>query len=1348
MDSGFKTQCAHCSTTLKLKNRHLGRVVRCPSCRQRFEVKSLRSGETSLIDAPAAVSLNDEPSGSEPGLAGKAAQEPTLEQLGRFEIKRVVGEGAFGRVYRAYDPQLDRFVALKVPTFASTDKARVRRFLTEAKAAAQLHHPNVVPTYDSGEAAGKLYIASQFVGGRPLNEQIKFAEIETNEAVRWVASLAEAVDYAHQQGIVHRDIKPHNVMLAENGEPQLMDFGLARRVDEDASMTVDGSLLGTPAYMSPEQARGEHGLVGPASDQYSLGVILYELLTGEKPFSGSPHSVIAQIVKDDPPTIRDRDSCLPKDLDAICRKAMSRHPEHRYTSAAELGHDLRRYLDGRPTQARPPSVPERFAFWAKRNPVVVSLAGLLVASLLIGTVVSISFAVDANSQRVQAEKAADEAEIAEDTAKTAQGRAIAAQQQTEKTLARSDYYLAISRWEANRVREAWDYLERVPEKHRRFEWYLAQQQFHGSEMTHYGRAVEVVPYSRGVACSPDGELVASVNSNASIALWNLKTGQEVHHFQLPDPHVAVNDVEFTHDGQEILITVRDGLNGPLYVWSLQDQQFVRTIVCSYLNSLSPDSDELVSRERDRLVFWSRNKGTEVRDVVLPPDVKSYSVCEPAWSPDGSLVALGASKNHQIVLVNAQDGRVAKVLGEANPVGVGTGGDFVVDQVDFTPDGKRLVASSLDDVLRIWSLDNDRVERSIPVDRLLKFRLSPDGSQIAACSNRVVRIFDSLTGTETAVLKGHFEVVGSLCFSPDGRRLLSGSHTGTTKVWDLAAGGQRILVPGHNSSVTSVATSPVSDQIAIGCTDRVVRVFDSTTGGLVHSLHGHAGAVHSVAFHPVEQQLASGSRNDNTVRIWDLQTGECRHVLQGHSQSRRLRGPFIAYNANGQLLASAGGDGKIKVWNPGKGSLIRTIDAQQDHMINAVAFDSTGTILVTCGQDRAINLWSVETGELKRTLSGHHRAVRSVAFSPDRTMLASAGWDMSVRLWDLRSGQVIQALRGHTNYIQTVAFDPAGDRLASAGMDKTIRLWDVSTGEELRQLRGHSHYVNDVAFSRDGRSLVSRSVNGPARIWEARHDPAGIRRFSNCELLAMNADGTLVLGVRGMTAFLLNIQSGEVVQSLNGHAADVTTAAFSSDGNRVLSGDEAGKIILWEVNDGRPMHLLTENTRRISRVGFDPSGTVGYALTGVSSEYISGKALPRDPRTVGWNLATGKKVSEQAGWPSDAVRPVQATDNKRWYLHRQGLVDATYGSSPGERAFRETKAQIDSVWHAKRAELAAERDNTFGALFHRAWQLMAQPDDLAAHEAFKNADLQFEGPSDLRPAIAKKASAITPLNSAE
>lgn len=424
----IRTACPHCQTILSVKSDLDGRAVKCPNCTERFvldltasnQAQSDKDSSSRSLAQEAQIATHDtQGSTVQPrklensatdltlstagsALTKSANADPTVSTLGRFEIKEVLGQGAFGRVFRAYDPQLDRMLALKVPLFSQEEKQKAARFQAEAKAAGRLRHPNIVPTFDSGRVEDQFYIASQFIEGKSLSATTKDKKIDFKKAAKWTAAIARALDYAHEMGIVHRDVKPHNVMLDGRDEPQLMDFGLAKRVNEDSNMTTEGALLGTPAYMAPEQARGDVANVGPHSDQYAVGAILYELLSGQRAFDGPPHAVLAQILTREPTTLEALNKLIPKDLAAIAQKAMSKVATQRYESCGEMAEDLQRWLRGEATLARPVTTIEKGMRWAKRNPLVTGLL-IGVVSVVSAAILSVSMSLWlANSAKAKA----------------------------------------------------------------------------------------------------------------------------------------------------------------------------------------------------------------------------------------------------------------------------------------------------------------------------------------------------------------------------------------------------------------------------------------------------------------------------------------------------------------------------------------------------------------------------------------------------------------------------------------------------------------------------------------------------------------------------------------------------------------------------------------------------------------------------------------------------------------------------------------------------------------------------------------------------------------------------------
>jgi len=383
----IKVRCTNpaCGTVLVADDSRFGQTAACPKCRRKLVIEPIADDVAAAETV--AESTNGQSSVSDkPGASRKTSAAPT--KIGRFEIRNRIGTGAFGTVYRAFDPTLGREVALKVPRAAAMKRRDVRtRFLREPKAAAQLRHPHIVPVYDAGVDGDRYYIASAFIEGRTLDDVIAEQRLGYRQTAEVVFALADALDYAHSHGVVHRDVKPANVMLDHQGQPMLVDFGLARLESSDEKLTHDGSLMGTPAYMAPEQVDASLGAVGPASDQYTLGVVLYQLLTGETPFSGPPMAQVYSIVNQDPPGPRFVNPETPPDLETICLKAMSKQPAGRYADCGALAEDLRRWLAGKPIRARRVGPAERLRMWGRRNPTafVSACAALLLLPVVILT---------------------------------------------------------------------------------------------------------------------------------------------------------------------------------------------------------------------------------------------------------------------------------------------------------------------------------------------------------------------------------------------------------------------------------------------------------------------------------------------------------------------------------------------------------------------------------------------------------------------------------------------------------------------------------------------------------------------------------------------------------------------------------------------------------------------------------------------------------------------------------------------------------------------------------------------------------------------------------------------------
>jgi WD40 repeat protein/serine/threonine protein kinase len=1100
------------------------------------------------------------------GRADDAAQEsPTLEfvppLVPGYEIVCEVGRGGMGVVYKARQVSLNRPVALKMilsgPHAGAAERDRLKR---EAEAVAALQHPHIVQIFEVGEANGHPYLALEFVDGGSLADHLAGQPWPARPAAELVELLARAVHYAHARGVVHRDLKPGNVLLGydERGTtndesrttpgtgsgssfivhrstllPKITDFGLAKRLDGPDGVTKTGAVMGTPSYIAPEQASGKVREVGPPADVYALGAILYELLTGRPPFRGETSlDTVLQVMHDDPVPPKRLRSSVPSDLETVCLKCLNKNPARRYDSALALADDLRRFLGGEPILARPLSAWGRVAKWSTRHPALTVFGGAaVVATVGLVVVLSLAYARVAEA-KAQKEAEAGAARLARADAEKfaaetldAKNHAVGQQKLAEGLAAdnlraklKADEQARAIRAEAERTKRAAYALqlnqiaalcERDP---KRAEDLLNDPIRCPPELRDFtwaylyrlchreDRAYRGHPAGQAlhaVASAPGGGLVASSGDDGTVRLWEPRNGRTW--------------------------AVLAGHTGPVLAVAF-----------------SPDNSVLATVGADRCIrLWE-----------LPLDVLAVARRAVSIAPFIDQAVLPARLIPEIVLGGAHPGRITCVA--------------------FSPDGRTLVTGGTDGDIRWWDLTR---WRPAPAD------VAGVGGPAAAGAGRVLkggRLVRMIRNTPA-----HRDGVRGLCFSPDGARLASAGNDRTVRVWTGDGGRMIGWFPNFPEPVPAVAFSPDGRLLALAENSKkghVVRVIDPATGQSVYRLAAHTERVTSLGFSPDGQLLVSGS-DDGTVRVWDVEDGRERGRLRGHTAGVNA----VAFGPDRRSVVSAGADGTARVWLTG----VRANESADvaRSQVAAAAVGASGHTLVVAGEG---------TFGSVRVLMTDPVAV--VPKAPGRMPVAG-----TLPLWDVP----LQA--PFREPVRAAAVAPAADGQAVyLALDDRVFRWKILRvgGRPLPIARPASWHLTKpphalavsptgdavATLDADGVSLWDMTVFGPTAHPTAPPSAKLVLSAPDAREAVFLPGGRLVVAV-GTGVKVIDRDGRELAADPHAHKDSIRAVAFDTKNGLLATGDAEGRVRVWTIADGK-LHLVSqtaEHTDAVQCLAFSADG---------------------------------------------------------------------------------------------------------------------------------------------------------------
>ncbi|MEZ6141227.1 MAG: protein kinase [Zavarzinella sp.] len=1194
-------------------------------------------------ELPLDQTVDSPPAGNELSTSIHVSSESKITVIDeKYQLKELIGEGGMGTVWLAKQiSPLKRLVAIKLIKPGMDSRQVMLRFEGERQALAMMDHPNIAKVLDGGLHENRPYFVMELVKGVPITEYCDQRKLTPHQRLELFIQACQAIQHAHHKGIIHRDIKPSNVLVAlydDKPVVKVIDFGIAKATGSSLTeMTIEtsfGGVVGTPQYMSPEQATFNNLDIDTRSDIYALGVLLYELLTGNPPFTDEELKrkgileILRVVREEDPPlpstrlstadalpSISANRSTEPKkltgilrsELDWIVMRALEKSRTRRYETANGFASDILRYLAGEPVQAHPPSKVYRLRKFIRKHRKPLLAASALFLTLFCG-VLGTSFGL------VQSIRATKRANLARQESVTqaliaAENERVAVLEadRADRNAAQMRHHLNLFRlkdaqsgYRAGNIRYARETLLDVEPEYRSVAWGITKRQLEGSDITFFGHTDKV----NCVAWSPDDCYIATASDDCTVCVWELATGNLVHRFA--DHNYLVLTVSWSSDGKQLASA---GADGRIIIWNLLNGGVLKSwnAHSDWVNSLefSPDCKLLSSSSSDRsIAIWDCETGKIVKRFNDFP----YAMHRATWNKDGSLLAAYGFFEKQISVYSTTDWSKKSTI---------TSDSDELTAISWHPDGRHVGALiAWSNSIAVWNAISSKKTESINLPGLSRASVAltwhTDGKSFACVSNDI-DIIVMMDNEWREPLRGHETGINNLTWSNSGKYLASVSADLSIRIWNPRHGQFAVTLDHDDALISSCCWSPNGKMIASCSNNKTeqVRIFDSATGKTLHTLSGHEESVTAVAWSPDGKRLLCVGWN-HKIDIWDCDSWKKITTIASNLDHGI---DSIAWAPNGKMFANNCGN-YLEIRDSTTLQVLHQLRCGEQNLVE-IAWSPDSTAISVGDFDGKVIIWDAGSGKELIAKQCHFEYLRGLCWSPDGKYLATNSVDFpEVVIRDPNTLNPVLTLRGDFTAPHALDWSPDGRTLASVGPEQVI-IWDTKTWTRVYEL-WDNRPRGVVKWSPQGNRLLLGNLHDIAVILEPNDTPLPVRlknHHDRINAVVLSPDSKLLATAGNDRRIVIwDTDSRTVVREIPAHSDAIHALAWSPDSRKLASGGMDTSVRIWDVSTGKKLHDFLKHENIIVHLIWSKDGNRLWSQSYSPESYL-------------WDVSTGKMLQE-------------------------------------------------------------------------------------------------------------------------